>query len=255
MRRIKCSPKARAQVLALAAWMAIIAFNSASAQTSSAPSTSHAASSSPVPPPLDASRPNASRWIVVLDAAHGGDDSGARLADGPEKDLTLSLNVRLRSLLAARGFQVVTTRESDVTVDPVRRAEIANRTGAFACLSLHASETGSGIHLFASSLAPAAPSRLPAWQTAQTAWITRSLALAGVLNSALLHAGLPVTLGRMALPAVDSMTCPAIAIEVSPTPAKEGAEKTTLDDPAYQAQVTGAVSAALLEWKTEARQP
>ena len=209
----------------------------------SAPS---AAPAGPSPPPP--------RFVIVLDAAHGGDDTGARIDSGSEKDITLALSVKLRSLLAARGFQVITTRESDATLDSVRRAEIANRVGAQACLSLHATESGAGVHLFASSLAPAAPTRFPAWMTAQGAFVTRSLALAGVLNSALLHAGLPVTVGRTALPGVDSMTCPAIAVEIAPLhPANAAA--TSPSDPAYQTQIAEALAAALLEWKTEARQP
>jgi N-acetylmuramoyl-L-alanine amidase len=150
--------------------------------------------------------------------------------------------------------QVITIRESDAAVDANRRAEIANHANAQACLTLHATDSGSGIHLFASSLAPAPPSRISAWKTAQAAWVTRSLALAGVLNSALQHAGLTVTLGRTALPGIDSMTCPAIAVEVAPDH-PSGGEKTGLDDPAYQARVTEALAAALLEWKTEGRLP
>jgi N-acetylmuramoyl-L-alanine amidase len=192
---------------------------------------------------------------VVLDAAHGGDDPGGRLETQAEKDFTLALSVRLRSLLSARGFQVVTTRESDSNVDLNRRAETANHAKAQACLSIHASESGAGVHLFASSLAPTPPTRIPAWKTAQAEWVPRSLALAGVLNSALSHAGLSVTLGRTSLPAVDSMTCPAIAIEVSPGRDPGSNQKTGLDDPAYQARVAEALAAAMLEWKTEARQP
>ncbi len=95
------------------------------------------------------------RFMVVLDAAHGGDEPGGRFNDGQvEKAVTLALSVRLRSLLAARGIQVVTTRESDANVEPARRAEIANHANAQACLSLHATEIGAGIHLYASSLAP-----------------------------------------------------------------------------------------------------
>ena len=60
----------------------------------------------------------APRFVVVLDAAHGGDDPGGHLSNGqPEKAFTLALSVRLRSLLTARGIQVVTTRESDTAVD------------------------------------------------------------------------------------------------------------------------------------------
>lgn len=196
----------------------------------------------------------APRFAVVLDAAHGGDDTGGRLANGqPEKAFTLALSVRLRSLLTARGIQVVTTRESDTGVDMDRRAEIANRANAQACLSLHASESGSGVHLFVSSLAPAQPEIFSAWKTAQAAWVNRSLALAGVLNSALLHAGMTVTLGRTSLLAVDSMACPALALEVAPERSPGHKATAELDDPNYQARVAAAIAAALLEWRSEAR--
>ena len=198
------------------------------------------------------------RSVVVLDAAHGGDDSGAILGSQPEKAYTLALSVRLRSLLAARGFQVVTTRESDIAVEPDRRAEIANHAKAMACLSLHATEAGSGVHIFVSSLAPQDDARFLPWKTAQAAWVTRSLALAGVLNSALQHAGIGVTLGRIGMPAMDSMTCPAVAVEVAPerTPDMPGGE--SLDDPGAQARVAEALAAALLEWRSTdkgAREP
>lgn len=205
--------------------------------------------------PQPAPAPPQTRFVVVLDAAHGGDDPGGNLNGQPEKAFTLALSVRLRSLLGARGIQVVTTRESDATLDPNRRAEIANHANAQACLSLHASETGSGVHLFASSLAPTQPARFPAWKTAQSAWVTRSLALAGIVNSVLLQAGLPVTLGRTGLPAIDSMTCPAIAVEIAPdrSPGYDPAD--SFNDPAYQTRIAEALAAALLQWKTEARQP
>jgi N-acetylmuramoyl-L-alanine amidase len=194
--------------------------------------------------------------VVVLDAAHGGDDPGGKFGSLTEKDLTLALSVRLRSLLAARGFAVITTRESDATVLPERRAEIANHAAAQACLSLHTTQTGSGIHMFVSSLAPQDPARIAAWKTAQSAWVTRSLALEGVLNSALLQAGMNVTLGRAALPSLDTMNCPAIAVEVAPEQAQKGqTPATTLDDPAYQARLAEALAAGLLAWQAEARQP
>jgi N-acetylmuramoyl-L-alanine amidase len=191
--------------------------------------------------------------MVVLDAAHGGDDSGGRLSNGQlEKTFTLALSVRLRSLLGARGIQVVTTRESDATVDLNRRAEIANRARADACLSLHATESGSGIHLFTSSLAPAQPARFASWKTAQTAWVTRSLALEGVLNSALKQAQISVILGRTTLPGIDSMNCPAVAVEIAPELAPDKKIAAGLDDADYQARVAAALAAALLEWRTDA---
>jgi len=223
-----------------------------------APPTPAAQAPPPVPAPLP---PQPPRFLVVLDAAHGGDDPGGRIGDQPEKAFTLALSVRLRSLLGARGIQVITTRESDATLDTARRAEIANHANAQACLSLHASTAGSGVHLFVSSLAPTQSTRLPAWKTAQAAWVTRSLALAGVVNSALLHDGLTVTLGRAGLPAIDSMACPALAIEVAPDHSSgasgpgPGPDAPSLDDPDYQARIAEALAAAVLEWKTEPRQP
>lgn len=194
----------------------------------------------------------APRMVVVIDPAHGGDDTGGHLSDGAyEKAATLALGVRLRSLLAARGFQVVMTRESDATAAPDQRATIANRAEARACISLHAAETGSGVHLYASNLTPAAPARFMPWKTAQAAWVTKSLALTGALNSALQHGSVPVTLGRTALPGIDSMTCPAVALELAPERDGDGKLTAEPDNADYQARVAAVLAAALLEWRAE----
>ena len=205
----------------------------------------------PAPPP-----PPAAKFVVVIDAAHGGDDTGGHLSDGQfEKTSTLALAVRLRSLLSARGFQVVMTRESDSTVDPQKRATIANRADAQACISLHTAETGSGVHLFASNLMPVATTRFLPWKTAQAASVTRSLALTGSFNSALRHSGVPVTLGRLPLPGIDSMTCPAVALELAPERDPDRKLTAEPDNPDYQARVAADMAAALLEWRSEGRQP
>jgi N-acetylmuramoyl-L-alanine amidase len=216
--------------------------------------------------PLAAQAPPAptARFVVVLDAAHGGSDQGANLAAGstetssqnqPEKIFTQAFVQRLRALLTARGITVVTTREGDASVDASHRAEQANRARAQACLSLHASTSGTGVHLYASSLAPSEPTRLVAWKTAQAGYVTRSLALAGSLNAALGHAQVPVTLGRTALAGVDSMACPAVAVEIAPLLTSSHTQATPLSDQAYQVRVAGALAAALVEWRSEAPQP
>ncbi len=204
------------------------------------------------PPPGPPAPP---RFVILLDAAHGGDDLGGHLSSGQlEKNANLAFGVRLRSLLAARGIQVVTTRESDQSVDLNRRAEIANHADARACVTLHTADTGSGVHIFVTSLPAAAPARFVAWKTAQAGWVTRSLALAGVLNSALLHAGITVTLGRVPLPGIESMTCPAVAIELAPERDPDHKITAEPDDTDYQARVAQTLATALLEWRADAAQ-
>jgi N-acetylmuramoyl-L-alanine amidase len=215
-----------------------------------------------LPCPAQAPASPGPRFVVVLDAAHGGDDPGGHSGNWTEKAFTLALSVRLRSLLMARGMDVVTTREQDATLEDERRDEIANHAHAQACLSLHATLSGNGVHLFVSSLAPAEPARVSQfvpWKTAQATAVARSRALAGVLDSALGQAGVGVTLGRTALPVLDSMMCPAVAVEVAPDAAAGQARIDSLNDAGYQAKVAEALAGALLEWRSSpaagAREP
>jgi N-acetylmuramoyl-L-alanine amidase len=192
---------------------------------------------------------NAAQFSVVIDAAHGGPDTGAHLSDKlEEKDLVLDLAVELRSTLAAHGVQVTTTREIDVDLPPRRRAEIANHRHAAACILLHATASGQGVHLYTSSLPPAAMTKFLPWDTAQGAYVQSSLRLSSEINSALTHAQVPVTLGRTSLLPLDNLTCPAVAVEIAPL-GKVGEQPTPLTDPGYQKQVISALAAAIEEWQ------
>jgi N-acetylmuramoyl-L-alanine amidase len=194
--------------------------------------------------------------MVLIDAAHGGDDSGARInATTVEKNITLALSVRLRSLLGARGIEVTTTREADKTIDADQRAELANRASASACVILHATSSGTGVHLFISSLTPQKDAKLAAWRTAQSPYVQQSTALAASVNSTLTQAGVPVTLARINLPGLDSMTCPAIAIELANPAPEESKPATALTDAAYQAHIADLLATALIEWRAEAHRP
>jgi N-acetylmuramoyl-L-alanine amidase len=220
-----------------------------------APPPAPAAQAAPAPaaPPAPA-RPQP-RFVILLDAAHGGDDNGGQIGTAvAEKTVTLALSVRLRSLLAARGFPVVTTREGNLTLDADARAQIANHAQAAACLVLHATESGSGVHLFTSAIAPAPQSRFLAWKTAQAAYITRSTRLAGVLNAAFAKgadAVLPATLARATLPGLDSLACPAVVIEIAPERASDNSVAADVTDPAYQAQLAETIAGAMMAWKSD----
>jgi N-acetylmuramoyl-L-alanine amidase len=231
---------------------------SAKAQSTTPSSTPGKVPAPPVPAEMTTSPATApsratARFTVVIDAAHGGADSGARLSNHLlEKDLVLALSVRLRSVLGAHGIYVVTTRESDGTVAPLNRAETANHATAAACISLHATTSGSGVHLFTSSLTQIPLTRFLPWETAQGAYAEQSLRLSSEIDSAMRHADIPVTLGRTALQPLDSFTCPAVAVELSPL--NKAGKVTALSDPNYQDQLVATMAAAVEQWQRDWRQ-
>jgi N-acetylmuramoyl-L-alanine amidase len=76
--------------------------------------------------------------VVVLDPGHGGTEEGAKGPGGLlEKDATLSLARTVREVLTARGYRVVTTRDSDASVGFQDRTAVANAAKADVFLSLH----------------------------------------------------------------------------------------------------------------------
>lgn len=201
-------------------------------------------------------------FTVALDAAHGGPDTGAILAPQLlEKNLVLALSVHLRSALTARGIAVVTTREGDSDPSEDARAGEANHTDAAACLVLHATTSGTGVHLYTSSLGPAAashavaPGEPPPWATAGAAFATQSLQLASELARALSAAGVPYTLGRVRLAPLDFLRCPAVAVEVAPLRASTThSGYTPLSNSDYQQQLVNALAAALIAWRGDVQQ-
>ncbi len=72
---------------------------------------------------------------VVLDAGHGGADTGVVVGGLREKDLTLSVSRRLQALLQGR-LEVILTRNADRAVPLLARAQYASSAQVF--ISLHA---------------------------------------------------------------------------------------------------------------------
>src|SRR6266436_8312840 len=84
-----------------------------------------------------AAQSSSSSTTVVIDAGHGGSDRGGIPGQRiPEKEMTLDVAQRLKGLLAASGYRVVMTRDSDVFVPLATRAAIANsyRNAIFVCI-------------------------------------------------------------------------------------------------------------------------
>jgi N-acetylmuramoyl-L-alanine amidase len=201
----------------------------------------------------------AARPIVVLDAAHGGSDDGAKITDRiAEKSVTMDLAAKLKSLLNARGFDVRMTREGDPNPSPTpeQRAGMANQAHAIACLSLHSASVATGIHLYVSALpetrGESATANIP-WDEAQSAYVGRSLQLSGEMATAFTRSNIPITAGRTWMQPLDNMLCPAVAIEMAPL--GTGDDATPVTDSGYQQRVADSLAGVLLAWRNHADLP
>ena len=91
---------------------------------------------------------------VVIDAGHGGHDSGAKGIYGYEKDFALKMALSLNAALKQRGFKTVLTRSTDEFISLPGRVEIANSTPRSIFISLHFNSSGpsaSGVETWALS--------------------------------------------------------------------------------------------------------
>ena len=80
---------------------------------------------------------------IVIDAGHGGHDSGTLGVDGiEEKDVVLDVALRLGKLLHDRlGAEVIYTRSDDTFIPLETRTAIANKAQADLFLSIHANSS------------------------------------------------------------------------------------------------------------------
>ena len=112
-------------------------------------------------------RPRPGLRRIVIDAGHGGKDSGAvneayRLQ---EKKLALDVANRLKRLLEQVGYEVIMTRKSDVYIPLDRRPAMANRANGDLFVSIHfnaaASSSAHGYETFALTPQYQASSKYP----------------------------------------------------------------------------------------------
>jgi len=195
--------------------------------------------------------------VVVLDAGHGAEETGARSRDGVlEKDLVAQLVARVRSaVLLTRKYRIVLTRTGDVNPSFEQREVAANLAGAAFFLTFHAGDLGSAtprlsVYTYQSSSPPPAPGEEPqtlfvSWVRVQQAHLEQSRLLAQALQQQ--FAQIP---GAMAdLPeeapvrALRSVNAPAVAIEVGRL--APDADAGPLTSPNFQQQVAAAITQAL----------
>lgn len=82
--------------------------------------------------------PDRSKALVVIDAGHGGHDSGARAEGTLEKDLVLSIAKKVKKSLRSNGHPVYLTRGDDRFLKLGQRTRIADHKDATVFISIHA---------------------------------------------------------------------------------------------------------------------
>ena len=98
---------------------------------------------------------------VVLDAGHGGKDTGAKsVRSGVEKTIVLDTTLRIARLLEAQNVEVILTRSTDKFITLDERSNISNRRKADLFVSIHADSAANrqarGYTVF---VAPESPSK------------------------------------------------------------------------------------------------
>ncbi|HEX8562125.1 MAG TPA: N-acetylmuramoyl-L-alanine amidase [Flavobacterium sp.] len=93
------------------------------------------------------------KFKVTLDAGHGGKDWGAVYTGHVEKNIALSVVLKVGKILESTpGFEVNYTRKTDVFIDLIERANIANRADSHIFVSIHcnanANTTASGTETY-----------------------------------------------------------------------------------------------------------
>jgi N-acetylmuramoyl-L-alanine amidase len=179
---------------------------------------------------------------IAIDPGHGGDDEGAKGADGAkEKDLVLAVARRAKAVIEARlGVRVLLTRDDDRRVPLDERTAMANNNKADLFISLHASAspqpTAFGASIFfaeftgdaAQTAAGARAERVPVyggvtrdielvpWGLAQTRHLDQSNAFADLLAQQLrdqVPLGIHPT-GHAPLRVLESANMPAVLVEL-----------------------------------------
>ncbi|MBW2960799.1 N-acetylmuramoyl-L-alanine amidase [Mesonia sp. JHPTF-M18] len=94
-----------------------------------------------------AKEPPAKKFVVVIDAGHGGKDSGNGWHGFKEKNIALDIALQVGEALQRNSnIKVIYTRTTDVFIPLHKRAEIANEAEADLFVSVHCNGHNSNAH-------------------------------------------------------------------------------------------------------------
>ena len=217
----------------------------------------------PAPDPListdDRPRLGGPIGLVVIDAGHGGNDSGA-IRDGiKEKDLTLDVALRLDRLIKANGLATKLTRSSDDTVALAQRAALANDERDCVFVSIHFDEgkrtaaTGVGTFYAARQAAPVplVASWFPFMQAASSAEKSNleSESLAELIQDSLVTRTQAINRGTRAeqFYVIANVRHPAVLVEGGFLSNNDDVAKLRRED--YRQQLASAISEGVMRYR------
>ena len=182
-----------------------------------------------------------SKVHVVIDAGHGGKDSGALSPRGfKEKDFNLLQAVSLESELRRAGFKVTMTRTDDSFLALYDRPRLAVEKNADLFISIHHNATGVG------------GNPREARHTVAYAWNEAGMALARAIQKQIADSVAPVkNIGAktMSLAVCRNPAVPSCLVEVDFINLPEGEE--AVFDPVRRKNVSKAITIGILDWIME----
>ena len=81
---------------------------------------------------------NKSKFLIAIDAGHGGKDAGANAYKRYEKNITLAISLKLEKALKQKGYKVFLTRKKDIYLGLRERTKMANEKKSDLFISIHA---------------------------------------------------------------------------------------------------------------------
>ena len=247
-----------------------------------APTTEAAPAPAPSPAPdtrlvIPTQGPSSGLRTVVIDPGHGGDEAGTQGPRGTlEKDVTLAVSRRLRTLIESRlGLKVFLTRDDDRTMSTDERSAFANNHRADVLLSIHANSAvrpsvrGAEVYYLTVERADAearkkaeqSTTTLPSlgggsraidlilWETAQVRYLEQSAALAAFIEQSLANRVemSPRAVQQAPFRVLVGANMPAALVEIGYLSNAE--QETQLTTAAYQDQIALALLDALIRFR------
>lgn len=163
---------------------------------------------------------------VMIDAGHGGVDSGAVSADGSvlEKTLTLEMALQLGEMLRERGFEVCFTRTNDIAVAKSERVKLAKKQGAELFVSIHCNKApnveacGAETYILPARgfAGTAEGSKKHSWQPGNRSDVENMMAAYEIQKAFVTNGTFRVDRGirRQAFYVLRAAQCPAVLVEV-----------------------------------------